>query len=137
MWSGNLSDDLRSELRSCFALGDSQTETQNLLFVVDQLVEMIARALSPGVNDPFTAINCMNWMHAALTTGALYQDGLKPSYIKRINMPVVTLPKLLDACFKSSLPYIKDDHLTCRHLASIVTGLIDAPKKLRSSPIVY
>jgi len=29
-------------------------------------VEIAARALSPGVNDPFTAIACIDWLGAAL-----------------------------------------------------------------------
>ena len=37
-----------------------------MLFLVDELVEIAARALSPGVNDPFTAIGCIDWLSAAL-----------------------------------------------------------------------
>jgi uncharacterized membrane protein len=34
--------------------------------LVDELVEIAARALSPGVNEPFTAISCIDWLGAAL-----------------------------------------------------------------------
>ena len=33
---------------------------------MDQLVEVAVRALSPGVNDPSTAITCIEWLGAAL-----------------------------------------------------------------------
>jgi uncharacterized membrane protein len=35
-------------------------------FAIDQLVEVAVRALSPGVNDPFTAINRIDRLGAAL-----------------------------------------------------------------------
>jgi uncharacterized membrane protein len=61
-------DELESQLRACFAWGGERTPTQNTLFLVDQLVEIVARALSPGVNDPFTAIACLQWLERSLIT---------------------------------------------------------------------
>lgn len=54
------------ELRSSFAFGGHRTATSNPLFLVDQLVEVAMRALSPGVNDPLTAINCIDWLQSCL-----------------------------------------------------------------------
>jgi uncharacterized membrane protein len=45
-------------LRDRFALGAHRTTTQDLGFHFDQLLEVAVRAMSPGVNDPFTAIMC-------------------------------------------------------------------------------
>ena len=63
---GRLDDSLHDNLRDCFAFGKHRTASQNLLFLVDELVEIAARALSPGVNDPFTAMECLNWLGAGL-----------------------------------------------------------------------
>ena len=57
---------LQERIRSCFSLGDSRTPTQDLEFLIDELVEIAVRALSPGINDPFTAITSLHWMGAAL-----------------------------------------------------------------------
>ena len=54
------------ELRDCFALGERRTARQNSTFLAEQLVEVIGRALSPGTNDPFTAIACLDWLKGAL-----------------------------------------------------------------------
>ncbi len=35
---------------------------------MDELVEIALRALSPGINDPFTAITCIHWITAALAS---------------------------------------------------------------------
>lgn len=51
--------------RSAFALGGTRTHDQDLRFLIDELVEIGLRALSPGINDPFTAITALHWLGAA------------------------------------------------------------------------
>ena len=48
------------------ATGASRTPVQDLEFCLDQLVEIALRALSPGINDPFTAIVCVDRLGSAL-----------------------------------------------------------------------
>jgi uncharacterized membrane protein len=43
-------------------VGTSRTLTQDPGFATDQLVEVAIRALSPAVNDTFTALNCIDWL---------------------------------------------------------------------------
>lgn len=43
-----------------------RTPYQDIEFAIDQLVEVAVRALSPGVNDPFTAIGCIHRLGEAL-----------------------------------------------------------------------
>src|SRR5437763_220541 len=43
-------------------VGSNRTLTQDPGFAVDQLVEVAIRALSPAVNDTFTALNCIDWL---------------------------------------------------------------------------
>ncbi|MCB1005463.1 MAG: DUF2254 domain-containing protein [Acidimicrobiales bacterium] len=47
-------------------VGAQRTVEQDLRFAVDQLVEIALRALSPAVNDTFTALTCINWLAGAL-----------------------------------------------------------------------
>jgi len=61
-----VTDEVARNLSTKFVCGVQRTPTQNLRFVFNQLVEVAMRALSPGVNDPFTAMNCMDWLQAAL-----------------------------------------------------------------------
>jgi uncharacterized membrane protein len=58
-------DDLIDDLRDCFTFGATRTPDQDLQFLVDELVEIGLRALSPGINDPFTAITALHWLGAA------------------------------------------------------------------------
>lgn len=59
-------EDLQRRILQAFSLGESRTPTQDLEFLIDELVEIALRALSPGINDPFTAITSIHWMGAAL-----------------------------------------------------------------------
>lgn len=56
-----------SAIRDLFGIGAKRSALQDLRFLIDELVEIAARALSPGVNDPFTAITCLDWLGAALS----------------------------------------------------------------------
>jgi uncharacterized membrane protein len=53
-------------LQRGFLLGADRTATQDVEFVVDQLVDVAVRALSPGINDPATAQVAVERLGAAL-----------------------------------------------------------------------
>jgi uncharacterized membrane protein len=63
---GRLDDELKEEICDSFYFGSRRTLAQDVEFAIDQLVEVAVRALSPGINDPFTAINCVDRLGAAL-----------------------------------------------------------------------
>lgn len=60
-----IDDEVAADIRSQFNLGASRTPKQDPDFLIDELVEIGLRALSPGINDPFTAINALHWLGAA------------------------------------------------------------------------
>ena len=58
--------DPRSVLRSSTALGSDRASSADLEYAVRQLVEVAVRALSPGINDPHTAMSVLDRLGAAL-----------------------------------------------------------------------
>ncbi len=56
----NVNDAIADHIRESVVLGRDRTPTQDIAFAIRQLVEVALRALSPGINDPFTAIECVN-----------------------------------------------------------------------------
>lgn len=50
---------------SCFRIGQSRTLNQDMEFGYEQISEIAVRALSPGINDPYTARHCL-WILADL-----------------------------------------------------------------------
>lgn len=61
-----LTKHLAAQINTAFVYGSQRTEQQDVEFSIDQLVKIAARALSPGVNDPFTAVRCIDQLSAAL-----------------------------------------------------------------------
>lgn len=59
-------DPVSDQLADLVMLGRHRTPTEDLEYSIDQLVEVAVRSMSPGINDPFTAISCVEWLGAAL-----------------------------------------------------------------------
>ncbi|WP_342078650.1 DUF2254 domain-containing protein [Yoonia sp. SS1-5] len=121
------SDDLDA-VRGCFAVGISRTENQNPTFLAEQLVEMVARALSPGVNDPYTAMDCLNRMAAALTVASQYKDGLQEPGQARVLFKHLTFERLFAATFPLCRQYIQPDALVLDHAHKLLKNLVDTAK---------
>ncbi len=114
---------VETALDKAHVTGPHRTLTQDPVFAIDQLVEIAIRALSPAVNDTFTALTCIDWLSAGLSTisGRVLTEGVyrgrsgkirliefDPSYPRMVNrafdkvrqagggMPAVVI-RLLDA----------------------------------------
>jgi uncharacterized membrane protein len=62
VWPADAAGGVARALGGAHATGPHRTLTQDLSFAVDQLVEIAIRALSPAVNDTFTALACIDWL---------------------------------------------------------------------------
>jgi len=76
------------DVRDCFTLGSMRTPNQDTRFLIDELVEIALRALSPGINDPFTAVTAVHWLGAAIAelgkrdlTRSFARDGEEPHLV--------------------------------------------------------
>jgi uncharacterized membrane protein len=90
-------------VQSAFVVGTERSPAQDLEYSLRQLVEIALRALSPGINDPFTAIAVINQLAAALEE--VFQRSLQPAvwYDKggavRLIAQRSDIPGLADAAF--------------------------------------
>jgi uncharacterized membrane protein len=66
VWPAETAADIERWLRRSHITGPFRTLTQDVAFAVDQLVEIGIRALSPAVNDTFTALTCIDWLGESL-----------------------------------------------------------------------
>lgn len=74
-------DELTAQaVRGTLVLGAERTPTQDLEFLTRQLVEVAVRALSPSLNDPFTALAVVNRLAAAL--GCLSRKSVGPTILR-------------------------------------------------------
>lgn len=59
-------EDRDDDLRAAIALAAERDSRQDVAFGLRQLVDIAERALSPGVNDPSTAVQCIDQLHDLL-----------------------------------------------------------------------
>lgn len=59
-------EDFDQIISETFIVGNQRTPQQDAEYSVHQLVEIALRALSPGINDPYTAIDCIDQLGSAL-----------------------------------------------------------------------
>ena len=104
IWPGSrVTAGLSDQVRSLFVLGNQRTPGQDIEFGVSQLVEIAVRALSPGLNDPFTAITCLDQLGSVLCRLA---TRTMPSHYRydhqnqlRVIAPASTFPEITDVAF--------------------------------------
>ena len=80
VWPAAATRGVARALGGAHATGPHRTLTQDISFAVDQLVEIAIRALSPAVNDTFTAVACIDWLADGLCKLA---DRWRPSTVHR------------------------------------------------------
>lgn len=74
-----MNEKLQKGLGLCYSAGAKRTLTQDVEFPIHQLVEVAVRALSTGVNDPFTAISCID--HLGNCLSRLSQHKIPQRYV--------------------------------------------------------
>lgn len=93
----------RREIDRFIVSGNERTPTQDLEFAIRHLVEVALRALSPGINDPFTAKAVIDRLRGALSR--LAGRGLPSPKLRdasgelRVVRPVMAYGHVLDAAF--------------------------------------
>jgi len=106
---GEPGENIARQLASAVIIGSQRTPEQDAEFAVRQLVEVAMRALSPGINDPYTAISCIDRLESALCflcgrefpLAYLYDD---QSRLRVISNPV-TFTGIIDAAFDQIRQY--------------------------------
>ncbi|OZC03267.1 DUF2254 domain-containing protein [Rubricoccus marinus] len=123
----NVTDDVCSTLRVAFAWGRQRTALQDTRFLVNELVEIAARALSPGINDPFTAISCLDWLSAALKALADRDFPSAARYDDSGNLRVVAEPTTFEEfvghVYGQLRPYVASDRNAALHTLKTIGEL--------------
>lgn len=120
--SGRLSTEAMDRIRGAFILGRRRTPTQDPEYSVHSLVEIGARALSPGINDPFSAMTCLDWLGAALSELARRKIPSRHRYDDEGWLRVIAdgtdFPEMADAAFNQLRQY-------GRNSVSVLLRLLD------------
>jgi uncharacterized membrane protein len=104
VWPGEKVDDaLSKKVNSLIIVGPERTLEQDVEFAVSQLVEIAVRALSPGINDPVTAITCIDWLGSSLCSLANRKMPASHRYDEQNRLRLIvkrfTFEGMVDAAF--------------------------------------
>jgi uncharacterized membrane protein len=132
-----LDDEDRRRVRFAFAWGRQRTGRQDVLFLLNELVEIAARALSPGVNDPFTAMGCLDWLGDSLKYVGDRPVPDADCYDREGAVRVLAEPtryeELIEHAFGQLRPYLAADRNATLHALSTLGELsrrVDRPERL-------
>ncbi|MHB8121297.1 MAG: DUF2254 domain-containing protein [Desulfuromonadaceae bacterium] len=114
---------LAERVNSSFIQGRQRTDEQDIEYSIHQLVEVALRALSPGINDPFTAMTCINWLSAALGQIAQRKFPSALRYDDKGNLRLVSVPVSFAEIVEAAFGQIR--HAAANHV-QVVLCLLDA-----------
>jgi uncharacterized membrane protein len=108
-----LSSEGIAQLRGAFDFGPSRTLQQDLEFGVLQIVDIALKAISPAVNDPSTAISCVDQLSRILIRFASREPPesvlYDPPGIARVSMLWTDFDRMLDSAFEQIRLYSQTD----------------------------
>jgi uncharacterized membrane protein len=108
-----LSPEGTAELLAAFDFGPTRTLQQDVEFGVLQIVDVALKAISPAVNDPTTAINCVDQLSRILIRFASREPPEEllydPPGIVRASIGWIHFERLLDAALEQIRMYSKTD----------------------------
>ena len=102
-----------SELRAAFDVGATRTLQQDVEFGVIQIVDIALKAISPAVNDPSTAITCVDQLGRILIRFVSRKPPVAllcdPPHVVRVIVPWIEIEGLLDTAFEQIRHYATSD----------------------------
>ena len=132
-----LPKDVVMEILSAFDIGPSRTLEQDVEFGVLQIVDIALKAISPAVNDPTTAINCVDQLSRILIRFQSREEPeavlYDPPGVARASIPWIDFERLLISAFEQIRMYAKGDAAVSlrllRALADIALSTADATQR--------
>ena len=128
---------LNAALRDTFQIGPTRTLQQDIEFGILMIVDIALKAISPAVNDPSTAISCIDQLSRILIRFASREPPQSLTYdppgVVRVSIPWLGFDRLVEAAFEQIRMYSKTDVAVSlrvlRALNDIAFTLPDAPSR--------
>jgi len=122
--AGRVDEQLARLIHRALQIGNGRTPTQDIEYAVNQLTEMAVRAMSPAINDPFTAMTCLD--HVGDGLAQVIRQGEKGSHYYdqagrlRLVMEAVTFAELLSAAFDMLRHASCDNARVLLHMLAVI-----------------
>lgn len=87
------------QVRDCFTIGDERDYAQDPLFGLAVMAEIASKALSPGINDPGTAIDVLGRCVRLLALWTDVQSGDEKPRFPHVHVPPLAISECFDHVF--------------------------------------
>ena len=132
-----ITDDLKRQCLSCFHLGPLRSMEDDIEFGVLQIVDIALKAISPAVNDPSTAINCIDNLSRILLLAATLEPPTSRIMDNQGTVRLIrrqpTFKRLLEIAFNQIGPHAKNDMAVTLRLMRVlfdISGTTNYPPYL-------
>ena len=131
----NLPDETSDDLRAAITVGADRSADYDVDFSLWRIVEIGQRSLSPGVNDPTTAISCLDRLGEVLGRLSTRQPQSPVFFDKakepRLRLTIVSFPDLVVRAFAAILRYgLQDPDVVKGAMAALDKVSKAAPPKI-------
>jgi len=115
IWPADRANEVDQDIRHAFQIGNGRTPTQDVAYAVNQLVEMALRAMSPAINDPYTAMTCLDYIGEGLAR--FIRQGEKNSrfYDSDCRLCLISEPVTFDELLSTAFDMLR--HCSCDNAA--------------------
>ncbi|MGL6161586.1 DUF2254 domain-containing protein [Microbulbifer sp.] len=123
------SDTISKSVAGAIGTGHQPTAGQDIVFSIHQLAQIAVRALSPGINDPFTAYTCIDRLVDGI--GKVLQRPQLPNCFHddggelRLVTVELDFAELLQAAFDEVREYGRQSGVVMHHLLNTLLDLAD------------
>jgi uncharacterized membrane protein len=133
VWPADRVDnDVDTQIRKSFHLGNQRTPTQDVEYAVNQLTEMAVRAMSPAINDPFTAMTCLDYIGEGMALfvrqGPIRSNIYDRHGLLRLVFDPLTFNELLSAAFDMLRHASADNASILLHMLQTINVIGDNTK---------
>jgi uncharacterized membrane protein len=122
--SDRVGEKIAEQIRQVYRMGTMRTPTQDIAYAVNQLVEMGVRAMSPAINDPFTAMTCLDYIGEGLSLFLRHWERSSNLYDTdgrlRLFLEPVTFDELLDTAFNMLRHASCDNASVLLHMLAVI-----------------
>lgn len=129
------------EICDCIYIGLERTEEQDVAYAIRKLVEVAVRALSPGINDPFTAISCIDRLTSSLcrivASDPVPANRYDESNRLRVCAPAVTAENCIDTAYTQIRQYARNDLTVSLRLLDSIEIVSNRAKRSETRAVLH
>lgn len=131
VWPESKAEDMQGAVRRHVRTGDSRSAWQDIRYAEQQVLELAVRALSPGTNDPYTAVNAIEEVAAGVTLAVsrpVPGNTMVKENTARVHYGIVEMNEIVDMPFDQIRPFAMDHVM-------VLTSLIDLGARIKAASI--